>query len=76
DIPEGYKVSYLPKGKSFRNYIWGFDIQYEQKNNQIIMTQEFYNEHLLLQPEHFKEWNEVLENLFPQYKESISISKI
>lgn len=75
-IPEGYKVTYLPKGKSFRNAIWGFDLQYEQKNNKIIMTQEFYNDHLLLQPEHFKEWNEVLENLFPQYKESISISKI
>jgi hypothetical protein len=75
-IPEGYKVSYLPKGKSFKNNVWGFVIHYEQKNNTIILTQEFYNNHLLLQPTEFKEWNEVLENLFPQYKESISISKI
>lgn len=75
-IPEGYKITHLPKGKSFKNNIWGFDIQYQLKNNTLILTQEFYNDHLLLQPSQFKEWNEVLENLFPQYKESISISKI
>ena len=74
-IPEGYKITYLPKGKSFKNNIWGFVIQYQQKNNTLILTQEFYNDHLLLQPNQFKEWNEVLENLFPQYRESISISK-
>jgi hypothetical protein len=75
-IPNGYKVTYLPKSKSFSNTIWGFDIKYEQIDNKLILTQEFYNEHLLLQPGQFKEWNEVLENLYPLYKESISISKI
>lgn len=75
-IPEGYKVSYLPKGKSFQNKSWGFELKYEQKNNTLILSQEFYNDHLLLQPDQFKDWNEVLEHLFPQYKESISISKI
>lgn len=74
-IPEGYTVTHLPKSKSFKNNIWGFDIRYEQKDNTIVLTQEFFNDHLMLQPDQFKEWNEVLEHLFPQYKESISISK-
>jgi hypothetical protein len=74
-IPEGYKVSYLPQGKSFKNSIWGFTLDYQQKGNVIILTQEFYNDHLMLQSNQFKDWNEVLEHLFPQYKESISISK-
>lgn len=74
-IPDGYKVSYLPQGKSYKNDVWGFSLNYEQKGNTIVLTQEFYNDHLLLMPDRFKAWNEVLEHLFPQYKESISLSK-
>jgi hypothetical protein len=74
-IPDGYKVSYLPPGKSFKNEVWGFTMNYEQKANTIILTQEFYNDHLLLTADMFKAWNEVLEHLFPLYKESISLSK-
>ena len=74
-IPEGYAVSYLPKSQSFKNDVWGFSLNYEQKGNTIILTQEFYNDHLLLTADHFKAWNEVLEHLFPLYKESISLSK-
>jgi len=39
------------------------------------MTQSFENNHLLLQPDKFQAWNKVLENLFPLYKETISLSK-
>jgi hypothetical protein len=74
-IPDGYKVNYLPQAKSFKNDVWGFTMNYEQKGNDIILTQEFYNDDLLLTADHFKAWNEVLEHLFPQYKESISLSK-
>ena len=74
-IPDGYKVSYLPQSKSFKNDVWGFTMNYEQKGNTIILTQEFYNDYLLLTADHFKAWNEVLEHLFPLYKESISLSK-
>jgi hypothetical protein len=74
-IPDGYKVSYLPQSKSFKNEVWGFTMNYEQKGNTIILTQEFYNDYLLLTADHFKAWNEVLEHLFPLYKESISIVK-
>jgi hypothetical protein len=59
-IPEGYQVTHLPKGESFKNNVWGFVIRYEQQDNKVILTQEFYNDHLLLQPAQFKEWNEVL----------------
>ncbi|MBL7744354.1 MAG: DUF3857 and transglutaminase domain-containing protein [Chitinophagaceae bacterium] len=75
NIPEGYKVSYLPESRSFRNDVWGFDITYEQKKNQVVMTQTFENNHLLLQPDKFQAWNKVLENLFPLYRETISLSK-
>ncbi len=75
-IPEGYKLGYLPQGKSFHNEVWGFDFKYEQKGNLIVLTQEFDNDNLLITSDQFEAWNKVLENLFPLYKESLSLTKI
>lgn len=75
-IPDGYKVSYLPQSKSYHNEVWGFDLTYEQKGNQIIVTQQYNNDFLLLTPDKFEQWNKVLEQLLPLYKESVSLSKI
>jgi hypothetical protein len=75
-IPEGYRVSYLPPSKSFHNDTWGFDLRYEQHAGSIVLTQEFSNNFLLLEPGQFAAWNKVLEYLFPTYKETISLSKI
>jgi len=75
-VPEGYKVSYLPKSKNFHNKVWGFDLQYEQKGNYVILTQIFDNENLMLTNDQFEQWNKVLENLLPLYKETLSLTKI
>jgi hypothetical protein len=74
-LPEGYKVSYMPPEKTFKNDVWGFELKYEQSTNRLILSQQFENEHLLLMPDKFQEWNRVLEKLFPAYKENISLSK-
>jgi len=74
NIPQGYHISYKPAGKSYHNAVWGFEISYETKTNQLIFTQEFDNDHLLLTEGQFSDWNKVLENLFPLYKETISIT--
>jgi hypothetical protein len=74
-IPEGYEVDYLPDSKDYYNDVWGFSIRYEKKENKVIMTQEFKNDLLILQPEKFSEWNKVLEHLYPMYKESVGPSK-
>jgi hypothetical protein len=75
-IPDGYKLSYLPQGKSFHNKVWGFDFKYEQRGNWLVLTQDFDNDNLLLTSDQFQEWNKVLENLFPLYKETLSLTKI
>ncbi len=75
-IPDGYKVSYLPKSKNFHNKVWGFDLQYQQKGNYVILTQVFDNENLMLTNDQFEQWNKVLENLLPLYKETLSLTKI
>ncbi|HET9055960.1 MAG TPA: DUF3857 domain-containing protein [Chitinophagaceae bacterium] len=74
-IPDGYKITYLPKSKSYHNEIWGFDLTYEQTESKVIVTYQFNNDHLLLTPDKFELWNKVLEQLLPMYKESVSLSK-
>jgi Transglutaminase-like superfamily/Domain of Unknown Function with PDB structure (DUF3857) len=74
-MPDGYQSEYLPTSKSYHNDVWGFDIHYEQKDNWLILTQQFDNDHLMLSNEQFEAWNKVLENLYPMYKETLSISK-
>jgi hypothetical protein len=74
-IPDNYKLTYLPQSKTYHNKVWGFDIKYEQKSNEVILTQEFDNDNLLLTSENFQAWNSVLDNLFPLYKETLSLSK-
>lgn len=75
NIPDGYKVSYLPSSKEYKNEVWGFKMKYEQRNNQVILTQEFDNDYMLLHPDKFSDWNKVLEQLFPLYKETVSLIK-
>lgn len=75
-VPDGYKVSYLPQSKTYHNKVWGFTMQYEQKNNWVILTQEFDNDSLMTTNDEFAQWNKVLENLFPLYKETLSLTKI
>jgi hypothetical protein len=74
-MPNGFQTGDVPEGKSFHNDVWGFDLKYEKTANTIVLTQEFDNDHLLLQPAQFEPWNKVLEQLFPLYKESVSLAK-
>ena len=75
-IPDGYQLDYLPPSRSYHNDVWGFDIKYEQKSNWLILTQQFDNDHLMISNDQFEAWNKVLENLYPMYKQTLSISKI
>ena len=74
-IPESYKASYIPKSQVFKNDVWGFVMNYSTAPGYVYLTQEFDTDHLMLQYEQFEPWNKVLEQLFPHYKQTISLSK-
>jgi transglutaminase-like putative cysteine protease len=74
-IPEGYVVDYLPQGKEYRQDGFGFAMHYEKQGEKVIYTQEYFNDYLMLSPDKFSNWNKVLENLFPLYKETVSLTK-
>lgn len=74
-FPEGFKVSYQPKSQNYKNEVWGFEMQYSTGKDNIGLTQKFDTNQLMLYPPHFEQWNKVLENLFPHYKQSVIITK-
>ncbi len=74
-LPSGFKVSYQPKDLEYYNKVWGFNMKYLPGDGSISLTQQFDNNTLMLMPEDFESWNKVLENLFPQYNQSVVISK-
>lgn len=74
-IPAGYTASYVPKSNSFKNDVWGFNMNYATTKDAITLSQQFDTDQLMLYPEQFEHWNKVLEHLFPNYKQTISIRK-
>jgi hypothetical protein len=75
EIPESYKVSYIPKDYSLNTGVIDFTIKYSRQDNKIIALQEIHNNYLLLQPKDFNTWNNSLKQLFNQYKEEVVLEK-
>jgi hypothetical protein len=74
-IPEGYTASYIPEGKSYRNELWGFDLSYRSEKGLVICTLQLTNNSLMIHADKFEQWNKVLEQLGPLYKEIVILSK-
>ena len=68
-IPAGFQVTYVPENVGFESPDFGFDIFYEQSEDELVMTFEYYNNLLLLEEENFKSWNEMITALSKAYKE-------
>ncbi|HEU4471471.1 MAG TPA: transglutaminase-like domain-containing protein [Flavisolibacter sp.] len=74
-LPAGTKLSYLPKSNSYKNDVWGYFMDYAAEGNTVSLSQGFDTDQMILYPRQFEAWNKVLEHLFPNYKQTISITK-
>lgn len=75
EIPVNYQLDHLPKDNSFSNEVFGYSIKYKPEKGKIIMQKEFFLNYLLLQPENFEKWNEVVKKLSEAYSESIILKQ-
>lgn len=75
EIPEGYKVTYLPRNFSFENELIKIDFYYKIENSRVISAQEIKNKKLLINPSEFDEWNKPMKAVQPFYKESVVLEK-
>ncbi|MEM6717800.1 MAG: DUF3857 domain-containing protein [Bacteroidota bacterium] len=74
-IPEGYKVTSVPKPIKYDEKAYGFDIFYEQKEGNIIQHKNIYINTLRIEKEDFEAWNGFVKKLIKAYKKSIIIEK-
>lgn len=74
-LPEGYEASYLPKSIEYQDDRFGFRIQYNQYEDQIILEKEIYINTLLLKKTDFADWNEMVGQLVDAYREVVVLSK-
>lgn len=74
-LPEGYEVGYLPKSIEYQDDRFGFRIQYNQRQDQIILEKEIYINTLLLKKTDFADWNEMIGQLVDAYREVVVLSK-
>ena len=76
-VPEGYKVDYLPEGFTYNQDKFGCDVlirSMEDKNMIEVQTYFYYN-YLILESEHFPDWNEMIKKLNNVYSELIIFKK-
>ncbi|MCO4294498.1 DUF3857 and transglutaminase domain-containing protein [Solitalea sp. MAHUQ-68] len=76
ETPKGYKLNYLPNNASYKKDLFGFTITYTVVGETIKVVVDINADYLLLKPEKFTEWNEMISALNESYNELITFKKI
>lgn len=75
NIPENYTVSRIPTNKFYNSDLFGFNIEYQQIDNKIILKRSFFVDKLLIEPSDFQSWNQGLKNLNDAYRDVLILEK-
>jgi len=76
NIPDGYKINYVPETLTFDNPNYNYSISYTAEGNKIIQHKSIYINTLSIQPDEFESWNEFIKSLIKAYKKSIIIEHL
>jgi len=71
NVPNGYKVKYLPSDDSFHDGEFGYDIKYKQEGNIVYCDKSLYLDYLILYKSKFETWNKMIKQLDKAYKEVV-----
>jgi transglutaminase-like putative cysteine protease len=74
-IPEGYKVTFLPEAVDAKNDIVGYSARYSVEGNVARLEYNYYINTLLLDKSKFSEWNQVIRKMIEAGNESIILKK-
>lgn len=74
-VPDGYKVTSLPKPLEFTSDAYSFSITYEQEGNKVIQHKSIDINTLSVEKDNFEHWNSFIKSLIKAYKKSITLEK-
>lgn len=75
NIPNGYSIDYFPENISIENEFGKIEISYELKENQLIYRHLILMDFIVLKQSQFKAFNQLIQKIEKQYKESIVLKK-
>jgi hypothetical protein len=74
-IPDGYRVSYLPKAaKGGADGLWNYSISYKADKNSVTLTKEYTFNTLCITPEQFNTNNKLVDEVKKLYRESVVLT--
>lgn len=76
EIPEGYQVSFLPEATGFKEPNFSFEISYRKTEKSIIVEFLYVNDFMVIFPEQFEAWNNMVAKMSSTFKKSITLKKI
>jgi len=76
EVPEGYQVDFIPEGGKYQSKDFGFNIQYKQEGNRIIMQNVIRFEFFVLLEDQLADWNKMISELNKQYRSTVVLKKI
>ena len=75
-IPNGYKISVLPKNINYQDDNVSMQVNFQLKNNKLIYTKTFALKNAIIDKKDFEGWNTFIKKLKNTYKEQITLEKI
>lgn len=75
EIPEGYYVKKMPSNSSFSNDKFGYTIKFEKDKNFVKLKMSIKLDYLVMEPEEFEKWNEMIQALRKEYQNIIIFKK-
>ncbi|MFY0654428.1 MAG: DUF3857 domain-containing protein [Cyclobacteriaceae bacterium] len=75
-IPDGYETSFVPPNKNIESENFGYSITYTKKDSELIAEKKFYLNYLILEPEEFDKWNEIITDYSNNCRQAVILSKI
>ena len=75
-LSKDYKLEFVPENYTFSNELLEVNINYNLKNNKLIVIQNLKLKQLLLEKNNFSDWNTAIKSLTKQYNQNIIFTKI
>lgn len=75
DVGDDYEITHIPANSTFNHDLFNYEFTYTRDGNRLILDQKVAESYLLLQPEHFQEYNEMIKQISEAYSEVVTLKK-
>jgi len=74
-IPSKMTLEHLPQDEHFDSDVFGYDITYKVKENEILVSKKIYVDYLELEPSQFEEWNSAIRKYSSACRNAVILKK-